>query len=94
LETTLGQQREEIQKQVGRVGQLATQLTGLQSTWQERAMTAEQEARQLRRDLDAQGRLQQALQQQFDEERKAREELAQQVSQLLKPSPQKGKGQE
>ncbi len=57
-------------------------------------MTAEQEARQLRRDLDAQGRLQQALQQQFDEERKAREELAQQVSQLLKPSPQKGKGQE
>jgi DNA repair exonuclease SbcCD ATPase subunit len=94
LETTLGQQREEIQKQVGRVGQLATQLTGLQSTWQERAMTAEQEARQLRRDLDAQGRLQQALQQQFDEERKAREELAQQVSQRLPPSPQKGKGQE
>jgi hypothetical protein len=40
-------------------------------------MTAEQEARQLRRDLDAQGRLQQTLQQQLDEEHKAREKLAQ-----------------
>ncbi len=94
LETTLGQQREEIQKQVGRVGQLETGLTGLQSTWQERATTAEQEARQLRRDLDAQGRLLQTLQQRLDEEHKAREELAQQVSQRLPPSPQKGKGQE
>jgi DNA repair exonuclease SbcCD ATPase subunit len=94
LETTLGQQQEEIQKQMARVGQLETGLTGLQSTWQERATTAEAEARQLRRDLDAQGQLQQTLQQQLTEERKAREELAQQVSQLLKPSPQKGKGQE
>jgi hypothetical protein len=93
LETTLSQQQQEIQKQVEHVGQLETGLAGLQSTWQERATTAEQEARQLRRDLDAQSRGQQALQKQLDEERKAREELARQVSKLLKPSPQKGKGQ-
>ncbi len=94
LETTLGQQQEEIQKQEGRVGQLEAGLAGLQSTWRERATTAEAEARQLRRDLDAQGHLQQALQEQLAEERKAREALARQVSQLLKSSPQKGKGQE
>ncbi len=67
---------------------------GHQSTWQERAQASEQEARQLRRDLAAQERFQQALQQQLDEERKAREELARQVSQLLKPRQQKGKGHE
>ena len=87
LEATTGQQQDEIQQQAGRVGQLetklltqigqlATQLAGEESTWQERAIAAEQEARQLRRDLDAQGRLQQALQKQLNEERKAREELA------------------
>ncbi len=94
LEATADQQRDEIQQQAGRVGlletelstridQLATQLAGLESTWQERAAAAEQEARQLRRDLDAQGRLQQALQEQLDEERKAREALARQVERLL-----------
>ena len=99
LEAATGQQRDEIQQQAGRMGlletelstrvdQLATQLAGEESTWQERATTAEQEARQFRRDLDAQGRLQQALQQQLDEERRAREELAQQVGQELPPSPQ------
>ncbi len=99
LEATTGQQRDEIQQQAGRmglletelstrIGQLATQLAGEESTWQERAQASEQEARQLRRDLDAQGRLQQALQKQLDEERKAREALAQQVSQLLEPSSQ------
>jgi predicted nucleic acid-binding Zn-ribbon protein len=67
---------------------------GAWASLQERAMTAEQEARQLRRDLDAQGRFQQTLQQQLDEEHKAREKLAQQVNQLLKSSPQKGKGHE
>ena len=94
LETTTGQQQNEIQKQEGRVGQLETGLTGLQATWQERATTAENEARQLRRDLDAQGHLQQALQKQLDEERKAREELARQVSKRLQPSQQKGKDHE
>ena len=72
---------------VGRVDQLAAQLAGLQSTWQERATIAETEARQLRLDLDAQGRLQQALQKQLDEERKAREELARQVSKLVNALP-------
>jgi len=101
LEATTGQQQDEIQQQAGRVSQLetelstridqlATQLAGGESTWQERATTAEQEARQLRRDLDAQGRLQQTLQQQLDEERKAHEALAGQVSQLLHQS-QRGK---
>jgi len=95
LEATLGQQQEEIQKQVGRVGQLEAGLTGLQSTWQERATTAETEARQLRRDLDAQSRGQQALQQQLAEERKAREELARRVERLLRqPKGEKGKGRE
>ena len=105
LETTTGQQQNEIQTQAGRVGQLETelstqvgqltkQLARLESTWQERATTAEHEARQLRRDLDAQGRLQQALQKQLDEERKAREELARQVGKLLQHSQQKGKGHE
>jgi len=78
-----------------RVGRLATQLTGLQATWQERATTAETEARQLRRDLDAQSRGQQALQRQLDEERKAREELARRVERLLQqPKGEKGKGRE
>ena len=72
----------------------ATQAAGLQSTWQEQVTAAEQEARQLRRDLDAQGRLQQTLQKQLDEECKAREELTLQVDKLLKPSLQKGKGHE
>ena len=105
LETTTGQQQDEIQQQARRVGQLetelstridqlATQLAGEESTWQERATTAEQEARQLRHDLDAQGRSQQALQEQLDEERKAREELAGQVSKLLQESQQKGKRHE
>jgi len=100
LEATTGQQRDEIQQQAGRmglletelstrIGQLATQLAGEESTWQERATIAEQEARQLRHDLDAQGRLQQALQQQLDEERKSREALARQVDKLLKPGQQK-----
>ncbi len=93
LEATTGQQRDEIQQQAGRMGlletelstridQLATQLAREESTWQERATTAEQEARQFRHDLDAQGRFQQALQQQLDEERKAREALARQVGKL------------
>ncbi len=105
LEATTGQQRDEIQQQAGRMGlletelstridQLATQVAGEESTWQERATIAEQEARQLRRDLDAQGLLQQALQQQLDEERKAREELARQVDKLLKSSQQKGEAHE
>ena len=105
LEATTGQQQDEIQQQVGHMGlletelstridQLATQLAGEESTWQERATIAEQEARQLRRDLDAQGRFQKALQQQLDEERKAREALARQVDKSLKPSQQKGKGHE
>jgi chromosome segregation ATPase len=104
LEATTGQQRDEIQKQAGRMGlletelstridQLATQLAGQESTWQERETAAEQGARQLRRDLDAQGHSQQALQKQFDEERKAREELARQVERLLQqPKEEKGKG--
>ncbi len=106
LETATGQQQNEIQKQRGRVGQLETelstqigqlikQLAGLQSTWQERATTAENEARQLRRDLDAQSRGQQALQKQLDEERRAREELARRVERLLRqPKGEKGKGRE
>jgi len=105
LEATTGQQRDEIQRQAGRVGQLetelstridqlATQLAGEESTWQERAQASEQEARQLRRDLDAQGRLQQTLQKQLDEERKAREALARQVDKLLKSGQQKGKEHE
>jgi chromosome segregation ATPase len=87
LETALGKLQGEIQKHVERMGQLETELlsqvgklaaqvAGLQSTWQERVTAAEQEARQLRSDLDAQGRLQQTLQKQLDEERRAREELA------------------
>jgi chromosome segregation ATPase len=105
LEATLGKLQDEIQKHVERVGrletelltqigQLATQVAGQEFTWQERASEALQEARQVRRDLDAQGRLQQTLQQQLDEERKAREALARQVDKLLKPSLQKGKGHE
>jgi chromosome segregation ATPase len=106
LETATGQQQNEIQKQGGRVGQLETelstqigqlikQLAGLQSTWQEQATTAENEARQLRRDLDAQSRGQQALQKQLDEERRAREELARRVERLLRqPKGEKGKGRE
>jgi len=105
LETTTGQQQDEIQQQAGRVGQLetelstrigqlATQLAGEESTWQERAQASEQEARQLRHDLDAQGRSQQALQEQLDEERKAREALARQVDKLLKSGQQKGKEHE
>src|SRR5260221_2356807 len=101
VEATTGQQRDKIQQQAGRmglletelstrIGQLATQVAGEESTWQERAIATEQEARQLRRDLDAQGRLQQALQKQLDEERKAREELARQVDKLLKSGQQKG----
>lgn len=97
LETLLDQQRDEIQQTTGRINQmekellaqishLGTQVMGLQSTWQERAIAAEQEAQQLRRDLDTQERLQQTLQRQLDEERIAREELARQVSHLLKPS--------
>lgn len=91
LEATTGQQRDEIQQQAGRVGQLETelstridqlamQLAKKESTWQERATIAEQEARQLRRDLD--------------EERKAREALARQVDKLLKSGQQKGKEHE
>ncbi len=81
--------------QVGsRLEPLETTLGLLQAEIQERAATAKQEARRLRRDLDAQGRFQQALQKQLDEERKAREELAKQVGQGLAPSPQKGKGHE
>jgi chromosome segregation ATPase len=106
LETTLGKLQDAIQKHVERVGQLetelftqigqlATQLAGLQSTWQGRAIAAEQEARQLHRDLDAQGSFQQALQQQLDEERKAREELARRVERLLQqPKEEKGEGRE
>ena len=52
LETTTGQQRDEIQQQAGRVSQLetelstridqlATQLAGEESTWQERAQASE-----------------------------------------------------
>jgi DNA repair exonuclease SbcCD ATPase subunit len=102
LETILGKLQDEIQKHVEHVGQLETELrtqidqlaaqvTGLQSTWWERAQASEQDTRQLRHDLDAQGRLHQTLQKQLDEEHKAREALAQQVSQLLKPSQRKGK---
>lgn len=87
LETTLGKLQGEIREQGEQVGQqisqLSTQVAGVQSTWQERATTAEAEARQLRRDLDAQGYLQQALQQQLAEERKAREALARQVERVL-----------
>jgi chromosome segregation ATPase len=104
LEATTGQQRDEIQQQAGRMGlletelstridQLATQLAGEESTWQERAQASEQEARQLRCDLDAQGRSQRALQEQFDEERKAREELARQVERLVQQTKEEiGKG--
>jgi chromosome segregation ATPase len=103
LETMLGKLQGQIQEHVERVGQLetelltqlgqlATQLAGIEFTWQERATAAEQEARQLRRDLDAQGHLQRALQQQLDEERKAREALARQVDKGLAPGRQKGKG--
>ena len=53
-------------------------MAGDESTWQERATIAEQ----------------QALQQQLDEERKAREELARQVGKLLQESQHKGKGHE
>jgi len=102
LDTTFGELQGEIQKQVervsqleaellARIGQLATQLAGLESPWQERAQASEQEVHQLRRDLDAQGHLQQTLQQQLDEERKAREELAQQVGELLQQNQHKGK---
>jgi len=105
LEATTGQQRDEIQQQAGRMGlletelstridQLATQVAGEESTWQERAQASEQEARQLRRDLDAQARLQQTLQKHLDEERKAREALARQVDKLLKSGQQKGKEHE
>lgn len=105
LETTTSQQQNEIQKQarhVGQleaelstqIGQLTKQLAGLEFIWQERATTAEHEARQLRRDLDAQGRLQQALQKQLDEEYKAREELARQVGKLLQQDQQTGEAHE
>ncbi len=105
LEATTSQQRDAIQQQAGRMGlletklstridQLATQLAGEKSTWQERAQASEQEARQLRRDLDAQARLQQTLQKHLDEERKAREALARQVDKLLKSGQQKGKEHE
>ena len=101
LETTLGKLQGEIQEHVERVGQqitellsqisqLATQVAGRESTWLERAQASEQEARQLRRDLDAQRSLQQALQGQLNEERKAREELGRQVAAMLK---ERGKGQ-
>jgi predicted RNase H-like nuclease (RuvC/YqgF family) len=95
LETTTGQQQNETQKQVERVGQLekelstqigqlTAQLTGLQASWQEQATTAENEACQLRRALDAQGRLLQTLQKQIDEERRVREALGHQVAAMLK----------
>ncbi len=101
LETTLGKLQGEIQEHVERVGQqitellsqisqLATQVAGQESTWLERVQASEQEARQLRRDLDAQRSLQQALQGQLNEERKAREELGRQVAAMLK---ERGKGQ-
>jgi hypothetical protein len=85
-EETMRLQQNEFQRHSERVGHLETQVAGMQSSWQERAMTAEQEARQVRRDLDAHKSLQQALQQQLDEERKAREELTRQVSKLLQQS--------
>ncbi len=103
LEATLNQQRDEIQTQAKRVGQLESsvssqlgqltkQVAELQSSWQEQATAAEQEARQLRRNLDAQSHGQQTLQKQLGEERKAREELARQVSKLLQqPRGEKGK---
>lgn len=101
LEKELLTQATQLTKQVellAQVSQLAkqltTQLAGLESTWQELAETAEQEVRQLRRDLETQGRLQQTLQQQLDEERQAREALTRQVDKLLKLGQQKGKGQE
>ena len=81
-----------LDEYVSQVGQLTAQLAGEESTWQERARASEQEARQLRHDLAAQGHLQQTLQQQLNEERKAREALAKQLEKLLKPGQQKSKG--
>lgn len=99
LETALHQLQGEIRKYVERVGQqeaelssqigqLTKQVAGLESTWQERAMAAEQEVRQLRRDLDAQERFQQALQRRLNEERQAREALARQVGTFLQQDQQ------
>lgn len=100
LEILLGQQRDEIQQAVGRINQMDKELVaqishigirlmGLQSTWQERAVAAEQEARQFRLDLVAQGHLLEGLQQQLSEGREAHKELAQQIRKLLQ---QKGEG--
>ena len=88
----MGRVGQQITEVLSQVGQLATQVSGLQSTWQERAQASEQEARQLRRDLDVQARLQQTLQKQLDEERQAREALARQVDKLTRVQPAKGQG--
>jgi len=92
---TMRLQQHELQQYAEHVGSLETQVAGLQSSWQERAMVAEQEARLLRRDLDAQGSLQQAFQQQLDEERKAHEALVRQMERLLQqPKTEKRKSRE
>lgn len=85
--TTLG---ERLGGQETRTSQLEASIGQLETTWQQRAMAAEQDARQLRLDLDNRVKTQQALQKQLDDERKAREALAKQVEKLLQGQ-QKGK---
>jgi DNA repair exonuclease SbcCD ATPase subunit len=76
----------------GRLGGQETRTSQLETIWQQRAATAEKEARLLRLDLDNQVKTQQALQKQLDEERKARELLGKQVEKLLQQGQKKDKG--
>lgn len=64
--------------------EMASLVAHIEQTRRESAEAVENEARQLRRALDAQGSLQQMLQKQIDEERKAREALGHQVAAMLK----------
>ncbi len=74
---------EKLGGQETRTSELETSVGRLETTWQQRATTAEKEARQIRLNLDGQAKTQQGLQRQLDEERKARELLAKQVEKLL-----------
>lgn len=74
---------EHLGGQETRTSLLEASMSQLETTWQQRAVVAEKDARQLHLDLDSQVKTQQALQKQLDEERKAREALAKQVERLF-----------
>lgn len=88
FQDTMAAQRDETHR---RLTQIQSATETLRTNWQKQAEAAENEIRQLRRDLATQTENQQALKLQLAEERKARLALAQQVEKVLQ-SQQKGKG--